>query len=938
MGHIRLFFPVAILVACSIGVTGIAEISCSSSKALRIALEAKQSIDSHDESSIRKASERLEELLHEPSFRRLEPKAQVQILLWLSKGYERLGKYQEQEKLLTSYAKKLELYQFHTVLKAAVARSFVQQNRLLEADDLLQKCIGSSCAHLPLEEKAEIALVLSYKDEHINSLFRQADKLSETGNFSEALKVYETLLPSVEQQAYLYQASPVEKQRLLHVVRLRIAELSFCLGDFSRIISLLIPWNAHLFPARSDRLLLDRRLFLLASAYERLGNEDQAKALWQEYQAPADNRGGSEALLLWKVKKALQAGSYDEIASIAEDFQRRSKTDHPLPLALHSLSAALCFDFPLAVHEAQRALQGSDGSLHKGLEGVAVHVLGECGFARMMLLVCSGQSDKAEALGRSLLPLLTLTAPSTALRASAIHLFLYQQERGQIDLDAAKALLQNLKEPLPDELLPLFEFLFYTVNAPQGEPSQEMVVAPLHSTADRFFAAWMGDQGSTPVTFLSEPAAAVENTPDPFTKYLRALSSCQRALSGEGSAEQASQDIRECLESAGLRDVRPHLYHCLIDLAARSARPEEAYDLVWELIREDREYPGLPQAILTTIFALESQQALANQRASLCQYIFDRTPPDVYTIALSFHLYDTPSVPRVDHASNQFEHALIARNEGRLLVIEASKTKEPRLIKERLEGAIKAFETARTQALESMKAFHDAKSLSVLWGFVLTIGSEQVELLERYLPSDDAFNELPALLEAAASHVEEDLRAFEGSFTAHYLQKSFLSSCQSLVQTAPIFERTFHRELDAAAALANALSNRSSRPAVRSLLYLSRTLREAKRPSDALQILSPLKEKRMTDEYELALEIAMEKSLCFREMQKPDKSMALLAWIINGPYASSLRIKAMIVRADLYLHLHRKDLAIRQLDSVVAKGGEWGAVAERKLKELYGTN
>ena len=83
------------------------------------------------------------------------------------------------------------------------------------------------------------------------------------------------------------------------------------------------------FSAHSDRLLSDRRIFLLASAYERLGNGDQAKALWQEYQAPADNE--SEALLLWKGKNALQAGSPNEIASIAEDFQRRVKEGHPFP-------------------------------------------------------------------------------------------------------------------------------------------------------------------------------------------------------------------------------------------------------------------------------------------------------------------------------------------------------------------------------------------------------------------------------------------------------------------------------------------------------------------------------------------------------------------------------------------------------------------------------
>jgi hypothetical protein len=124
---------------------------------------------------------------------------------------------------------------------------------------------------------------------------------------------------------------------------------------------------------------------------------------------------------------------------------------------------------------------------------------------------------------------------------------------------------------------------------------------------------------------------------------------------------------------------------------------------------------------------------------------------------------------------------------------------------------------------------------------------------------------------------------------------------------------------------------------VRAVLYLSKTLRESSRAGEALHLLSPLHETEMTEQIELALEIAMEKSLCLRESHQTGKAMTKLAWVINGPYASSLRVKAMVLRADLYLSLHRTDLAIRQLQSVAAKGGEWGAVADRKLRELYGT-
>jgi len=461
MDHKRTLLTIALPILCTLLSGGNAETPFLSSKAVRIALESKRSIDGHDEGAIQKATENLEALLRESSFRRLEPQAQVQILLWLSKGYERLGKYQEQERLLTLYAKKPELYRLHTLLKATLARSLVQQHRLLEAENVLERTVGSSCAHLSLEEKAEIAHALSYKDEYLNSLLRQADRLAEAGNFSEALKVYETILPSIERQMHLYQASPVEKQRFLQIVQLRIAELSFCLGDFARVLSTLEPWNGQLFLGPCDHSFLSRRLFLLASAYERIGDTELSQVLWQEYQSSPfpklpfqddpkdytfDDPSESESLLLWKAKKALEAGSSQALKSIAEALHRRSSAGQSLSPILRSLAAALSFDLPVAVQEAQNTLKHSNDSLHKNWRGTAVHILAECGFARMMLLVCSGQSPKAVVLGQSLLPFLSSPSnPSIALRASAIHLFLYCQTHDTAHLDKARNFLHKLQ-------------------------------------------------------------------------------------------------------------------------------------------------------------------------------------------------------------------------------------------------------------------------------------------------------------------------------------------------------------------------------------------------------------------------------------------------------------------------------------------------------------
>ena len=96
MDHKRALLTITLPILCTLLSGGNAETPFLSSKAVRIALESKRSIDGHDEGAIQKATENLEALLRESSFRRLEPQAQVQILLWLSKVYERLGKFQEQ--------------------------------------------------------------------------------------------------------------------------------------------------------------------------------------------------------------------------------------------------------------------------------------------------------------------------------------------------------------------------------------------------------------------------------------------------------------------------------------------------------------------------------------------------------------------------------------------------------------------------------------------------------------------------------------------------------------------------------------------------------------------------------------------------------------------------------------------------------------------------
>ncbi len=77
----------------------------------------------------------------------------------------------------------------------------------------------------------------------------------------------------------------------------------------------------------------------------------------------------------------------------------------------------------------------------------------------------------------------------------------------------------------------------------------------------------------------------------------------------------------------------------------------------------------------------------------------------------------------------------------------------------------------------------------------------------------------------------------------------------------------------------------------------------------------------------------LKQSTCYRELKDYDSSMKILSKIINDEVISPLRIKAMILRSEIYQLQGRHELARKQLISASLKGGEWGAKAKKKLEE-----
>ena len=962
----RLACTIVCLLSLVVGTTAQAESPLLSSKAIRTSLQAKKAIEGHDEKALQAAVDSLQALLREPSFRRLEPQAQVHILLLLSKGFERLENYKEQEQLLLSYAKKEELYRFQAPLKTTLARSLIQQHRFVDAEHLLSKIIKASCAHLPLEDKGALANVLVFRDEYLSYLLRQGDGLADGGKWEEALTLLTFVLSTIDRQQFPYQSSSVEKKRIREKLRLRIAEVHFCLGHFQETVTLLHDWDEALFFDSPDQPLLTRRLFLIASAHLKLNNTRKAYDRFAQYFSSPflknpfldrhlwcsmlDREKGlqedaalSPALLLWKAQEALRAPSPEIFSQIVTLLQDRVKSKEGVVRLLHGFQAALEQNLPLAVQELMAGLSAPSSSLNAPWREAAFHLLAECGFERVMLLTSSNQPKEAEEVARRLLPLFTSSNhPNTQLRLAALNLFLYRNTRDPSYLSALKGILDMIEVSDSSLNHSLFSLLLAGTD-PKSPPADSLNPDSL-SASDRFFGTWLGIPDMMPAGAEQPFQVAPDNQLAPFSRYISSILLYSQAMADEIPADHATAALQDCLEGPTLIDVRPQLLHCLVDLAIHTNQYAEADELIGELLAHHPSYPCLPQAVLSCIFAFEEVPNVADDRNALIQYIFQRQNADIHTLLLMLHLFETRQQLPSDqkNAAASFGLALIARSEARTIVADALKSKEPSVIKERVESAKKSFDTSRAYALESLSSLHDSEGLCFVWGLILGMENEQIEVLQRYITTDSSFNELPSLLEDAARTLRLDLDTVRTSIplSGQSISISFLHSCLCLSHTADIYAETFRRNLEEAISKIQGFPEAwySSRQVIRLLLYVSKALRESKRSEEAMGLLSRLRETEERDDIELALEIAMEKSLCLRELHRPDKAMALLAWVINGPYASSLRVKAMILRADLYLSLHRKDLAVRQLESVAAKGGEWGAVADRKLRELYGTN
>jgi tetratricopeptide (TPR) repeat protein len=428
-------------------------------------------------------------------------------------------------------------------------------------------------------------------------------------------------------------------------------------------------------------------------------------------------------------------------------------------------------------------------------------------------------------------------------------------------------------------------------------------------------------------------------------QFPAALSSLRKAReAGESDSEiiskllliptsDAAREILALTEKAPL-DQEAFLSRMIAESRIDPSRAIQEIEQARALLPENRNLPALRHLLATL-------------------YIKVACPNDALREVSSL-IHDTPSYPRYDHLlflesalteSRDFEKARSIRKE----LVSRYPTSEYAP-----EAAFREF-PEKEYELASPHAMHHLMDTIRLFGtspFAIAchyyLGSSSTSHSSLY-----HFHEADRLFDEQRSQIPEQYKDYFNEIEKHSLlalgRLGDIPSLQKLGETFPDTKAEASYLL--AEAHMNAGDGALARKELESLIewhsknnletpflaksyYLLALEEERMKQFQKAQELLSMAEKSATRE--LLLEVRIAKSLCLKEMGRYDDAMVILSRVINDNLASSLRLKAMFLRAELYGLKKRHDLAIKQLEACAKKGGEWGKKAREKLEYEYG--
>lgn len=880
-------------------------LSNDSSKAHQSINKAKALIASSKEEDRYEGTHLLQSLMQEPSFKKLAAETQLHIILLLSNGYEKIQQGNEQVLLLHQQMKRPELARYSIHMKTALIHAYLVQKDVKEADALMKQLLSLSQKSLSTQEKKAIALACVLRDQALFSMIREAKEHMSQGKFQKASFLLEKVASTLAIEPIPCQSSPLSKKKVRFSVLLSYAECALLLGQKNLVLETI------------DTLLKEEQLLPLSMRTQALLLREMAQGAYipQKVMTLASLKPElAPACLLWQIQHAL--------------FQSPSACPTPdssqtlSPLLLHYVQATDALRegrIPQATRLFQEKLPEALLS-HRAFKKQYLEGYQEALWLRALLCLFVEKNDTLENTIRQAYALSDLLdeahIPSRKRCFQALQC-LYEK----------KPLAQALLLPSPNEEPHSITHALLSLLSNKQIPSTDSL-----SLVDRLFLTAAAHALHMPDA-LEPPQLSNDRTP--FNRLLYILHQIK-----EGSFEWSSREgeVHALLQEASLDDAKAKLIHLLLLYhLTHQAPPATLSTLFQQFLKESEGYSRRREAFLDYFL----QSGTSDEKNRIIDELFT-LPYDRWSMLLLIHLHRSGQLPRYPYplSFTPFLQILHTLDQARSFQKEATKTQETGQRTDLIRHALESFQTADRQMKQYLRHPRQEDKQTIALGLLCSILSEWSELLFSEIVSEHPFLDLD-------THLQNSLLALQS--TASFLSllpttqdlafaPTTRQGIQELTTATHLFLYTFQQQYEEALDLLHSLPPESfflSTPAIRSALYLVQSLRKKDRISLAWPLIKQLNEGEIKQlNQELALQVAIEKSLCLKEKGSISQAMSCLAWVINDSAPSSLRIKAMVLRADLYMQLKRPELAIRQLEAAEGKGGEWGQVAERKVRAL----
>lgn len=862
---------------------------------LTIATRAKWRIFSQKDHEIREGIELLQPLLQNNHFRQLPLDIQTKMILLLLEGYERVGKLQEAKALLQQAIKRTDLWKNHTILKASLAKLYYLLEEFKEGDALLKPlCIATSPTYTAFEQKKISKAILVREDKLLHHLEKAKEFLSKE-LFIEASLHLEKIAQALLEELAPFQASSLTKKRL-------------ALSSLMALSECYVEWDKE--KSKSILIHIEKEYAFLLSPQQKLKVEALKKIVHNTFPKEEIDQliqqvpSLEQKIILWQVQYALSSFSQNIALPLAQNSTKLS-----LKTYLHGIQELL-EGHPHTAYDLLKKTALESAHETNSFKKQCFEAFQEALWTRALFCFCTEKNDTLEQLleeGEQL--------EETQGRKSCFYALRSMYESRPIDI----------MKIVPNHLVAL-----HLTSILHGEKIPPSSIASL-SFVDQLFLNIVA------LYIKQSHAFEIQNL-----RHNSDMGITLQAISGTLQEES----IKTLLANMALDDAHPKLLHILITQAIqRQASKEELVPLVERFIELSSGYGKKGEALVEFFLFMDTHQYFSFEEKKKMLEEICKDPHKTAPLLAILYLQKTNSLTSYTFSKEQnpFVHIMSLLTSASLVQKEADKTKEMSQRTDIIRESLQKFKEAEQATQNFLLQSKQAQEKVLVYGVYIQILSKWTELLFMETLSDHPFLELEEQLEKA-SHtlgcatelVPNDLFAKDFNLMPRTLFK-----IQELKSAIDLLHCTFKGEYEEALIRYKALAPDSlllSKPTIQSVLYLVQSLRKRDTIDKGWPILTQLNEKEIKDiDPEIALEIAIEKSFYLRNKKLYSQAMSELAWVINDSTASSLRIKAMVLRAELYQQLKRPELAMRQLEAAKGKGGQWGQIAEQKLKELYGT-